>query len=199
VRFIPLLLIALRALMAPLMVALAFSGLPWTPEAIIAAMTIGLVSDFFDGIIARRLGVATPFLRRLDSQTDAAFWIAVLASAWILHPKALIAAAPWIALIVVLELLCYALSFARFGREISTHALLSKLWGLFLFAGFVSLILSGAAGPLFYAMIVVGVLSQLDVIAIVLLLPRWTNDVPSAWHAWQLRRGRPIRRHSLFN
>jgi CDP-diacylglycerol--glycerol-3-phosphate 3-phosphatidyltransferase len=192
-------LIALRALMAPLMVALALAGTAWAPGAIVAAMTIGLVSDIFDGIVARRLGVATPLLRRLDSQTDAVFWLAALASAWILHPAVLVAAAPWIGLVVVLELLCYALSFARFGRETSTHALLSKLWGLFLFAGFVSLVLSGAAGPLFYAMIAVGVLSQLDVIAIVLLLPRWTNDVPSAWHAWQLRRGRTIRRHSLFN
>lgn len=198
-RFIPLMLIALRALMAPAMVALAFVGAAWAPGAIVAAMTIGLVSDIFDGIIARRLGVATPLLRRLDSQTDAAFWIAVLAAAWILHPAALLAAAPWIGLVVVLELLCYALSFVRFGRETSTHALLSKLWGLFLFAGFASLVLSGSAGPLFYAMVAVGVLSQLDVIAIVLLLPRWTNDVPSAWHAWQLRCGRAIRRHSLFN
>lgn len=112
---------------------------------------------------------------------------------------AVVAATPWIALVIVLELLCYALSFVRFGRETSTHALLSRLWGLFLFAGLASFMLSGAAGPLFYAMIAVGVLSQLDVIDIVLLLPRWTSDVPSAWHAWLLRRGREIARHSLFN
>jgi len=67
--------------MAPLMVALALADASWAPKAIVAAMTIGLLSDIFDGIIARRLGVATPSLRRLDSQTDAAFWLAVLASA----------------------------------------------------------------------------------------------------------------------
>lgn len=198
-RFIPLALIVVRALTAPLMVALALIGGSWAAWPIVAAMTVGLLSDIFDGIIARRLGVATPALRRLDSQTDAVFWLAVLASTWILHPAAVLAAAPWVGLLVVLEVACYALSFARFGRETSTHALLSKLWGLFLFAGFASFIVNGVAGPPFYAMVAVGALSQLDVIAIVLLLPRWTSDVPSAWHAWQLRRGREIRRHSLFN
>jgi CDP-diacylglycerol--glycerol-3-phosphate 3-phosphatidyltransferase len=90
-------------------------------------------------------------------------------------------------------------SFARFRREPATHAFLSKIWGLMLFAGLIEFLFTGSAGPIFYAMIGMGLASQLDVIAILLLLPRWTSDVPSAWHAWRLRRGHAIRRFKLLN
>jgi CDP-diacylglycerol--glycerol-3-phosphate 3-phosphatidyltransferase len=44
-----------------------------------------------------------------------------------------------------------------------------------------------------------GIAADLDVILIMLLLPRWEHDIASAWHALRLRRGLPIRRGGLFN
>jgi CDP-diacylglycerol--glycerol-3-phosphate 3-phosphatidyltransferase len=45
----------------------------------------------------------------------------------------------------------------------------------------------------------VGMISRLEIIAILFLLRRWTNDVPSVYHAVLLRKGKEIKRHKLFN
>lgn len=36
-------------------------------------------------------------------------------------------------------------------------------------------------------------------IAILPILKKWTNDVPSFYHSLQLRRGKEIKRHKMFN
>ncbi len=106
---------------------------------------------------------------------------------------------PKLALLLGLELAIYGLAYLRFRREMSTYAWLSKLWGLLLTLAFLRLLAFGEAGWSFDLMVIAGVISHLDFILIALLLPAWQNDIPSAWHAWQIRRGRPIRRHRLLN
>ena len=61
-RSVPLALTALRALLAPVVVALALL-LPSRP-AFAACLVVAFLSDLFDGIAARRLGVATPEIGR---------------------------------------------------------------------------------------------------------------------------------------
>lgn len=46
---------------------------------------------------------------------------------------------------------------------------------------------------LFYLAIILGFVSHLDVILIVLFLPKWQHDVPSSYHAWQIRKGKDIK------
>jgi phosphatidylglycerophosphate synthase len=94
---------------------------------IVALIVLGALSEIADGILARALSVATVTMRRLDSQTDMIFGLSVLWTAWILRPQAVLSVLPLIGLLVVLEIGCYAVSFARFGRETSTHSYLSKL------------------------------------------------------------------------
>ncbi len=66
-------------------------------------------------------------------------------------------------------------------------------------AALVQLLATGEARGLFWASFGIGVVSRLEIAVIVLLLRRWMNDVPTAYHAWQLRRGQPIRRFKLLN
>ncbi|MCV5084856.1 CDP-alcohol phosphatidyltransferase family protein, partial [Escherichia coli] len=71
---IPLLLTALRAALAPVVALLALrfpSGL-----AFALCLAGAFLSDVFDGILARRWGVATQTLRRLDSAADSLFYVA---------------------------------------------------------------------------------------------------------------------------
>ena len=195
---LPLALILFRAALAPALPALALAfgdaARPWLAALLVA----GLLSDVLDGIVARAAGVSTVALRRLDSRVDLFFWLGALAAAAVLDGPALRTVAPGVAAVLALEAACQAASFARFRRAPCTHAFLSKLWGLFLGAGFAALFATGRLGALRVAL-AWGVLSQLDVLAIVLLLPSWQSDVPSAWHALRLRRGLPIRRHRLLN
>lgn len=175
----------LRLALAPLVVALALRGAPGV--ALAGLLLLGFLSDVFDGVVARRAGVPTAGLRRLDSAVDTVFYLAVAYAAWRLHPAPLRAYAAPIGLLLGAEGLNHAVAFAKFRRETSYHARSARLWGLLLFAALAVLLASGS-GALLPAALVAGGLAQLEVLAITLLLPRWRHDVPSVAAAWRFRR-----------
>jgi CDP-diacylglycerol--glycerol-3-phosphate 3-phosphatidyltransferase len=45
----------------------------------------------------------------------------------------------------------------------------------------------------------IGILTRVEVIAILLVLKEWTNDVPTLYHAVRLRQNKLIRRNKFFN
>ena len=145
---LPLALLLFRAALAPALPALALAfgdaARPWLAALLVA----GLLSDVLDGIVARAAGVSTVALRRLDSRVDLFFWLGALAAAAVLDGPALRTIAPGVAAVLALEAACQAASFARFRRAPCTHAFLSKLWGLFLGAGFAALFATGRPGAL---------------------------------------------------
>jgi len=198
-KHIPLILIGFRLCLAAVIPALALFKGDNSRPVILVLIYLGLFSDIFDGIIARRVGVATARLRRLDSQTDLVFWLSAGISTWILFPEVISANYIPIAAIFIMEGLCYLTSIIKFGKETCTHAFLSKLWGITLLIAFTSLIGFGLAGIPFMLAIVAGLLSQLDVILIILILPEWTHDIPSFYHAWLIRKGKTIKKHKLLN
>lgn len=83
----PTLLILLRFLVAPIIVSLAYFYGEKSRLIIIILMYLGLISDILDGIIARKQGISSEKLRRLDSQTDMIFWLSIGISTYILFPK----------------------------------------------------------------------------------------------------------------
>jgi len=185
VERVPLALTALRAALAPVVVALA---LAWpAPWSFGACLVTAFVSDVFDGIVARRLGIATPGLRRLDSLADSLFYVAALFAAWHLHPDAIRAQAPALALLAVLELTRYVVDLRKFGKEASYHMWSSKLWGVALLAGFLALLVFDEPRGFVPAAIWVGVAADLEGLAISCVLSRWRTDVPTLWHALRLR------------
>jgi CDP-diacylglycerol--glycerol-3-phosphate 3-phosphatidyltransferase len=184
-RHLPLALTSLRALLAPVMVLLAFA---WPSRAAFGACLVAaFLSDVFDGIVARRLGIATPNLRRLDSIADSLFYVGALAAAWHLQPQALLEHRTGLILLVLLEAARYAFDLRKFGREASYHMWSSKLWGLALFAGFFSLLALGRTGWAVSAAVWLGIVADLEGLAISVVLRQWMNDVPSIVHAWRLR------------
>lgn len=196
---IPYFLILSRLVFAPIIIALAYFLGDDARYIILAIMFLGLISDIFDGIIARKMNISSVKLRRMDSQVDLVFWLSVAVSCYLLNPE-IIKENQWgIILVFVMEALCYLTSFIKFGRETCTHAFLSKIWGIGLFVAFVSLIGFEHGGfPLKFA-IIWGVISQIDVIMIILILPRWQNDIPSSYHAYLIRKGIPFKKSKLLN
>lgn len=161
------------------------------PEARVHLVTLiwlALLSDIFDGVIARRVGCDTDDLRRLDSAIDALFWFVVLGVTIALEGGALLAWWPWILGLVAGEVIIYVVNQRRFGRAGATHAYSAKLFGLGLLAGFTEVLLTGTASGWFALMIGLGYIALVDVLLIALLLPRWRRDVPSAWHAYLIGR-----------
>jgi CDP-diacylglycerol--glycerol-3-phosphate 3-phosphatidyltransferase len=180
-------LVAFRLLLAPLILLLGlFRVAPgWV---FVVLMTAGILSDIFDGIIARRLGVATALLRRMDSQADLLFWTSIFVAASRLHPDIVSRHAPELIALLVSEALCYVVSFIRFRRQTSTHSYLAKTFGVGLFIGMLAILGFGQGGLPVHVMSGIGLLANADVVLIILLLPQWDHDIPSSLHALRRRR-----------
>ena len=185
VRFIPLGLTLLRALLAPVVLVLGFTG--GSPTGFAACLIAAFLSDYFDGVIARRLGVATPGLRRLDSAADSLFYLACVAVAWHLHPDAILDRWPALAVLAALEVTRYVFDLIKFRREASYHMWSSKFWGLWLFIGFYALLVHGHSGLLVSLAVYAGIVADLEGLLISMVLPQWQSDVPTLVHALRLR------------
>jgi len=196
---IPILLILFRFLLAPIIFSLAYFKGETATTTIVVLMYLGLISDIFDGIIARKQQLSTAKLRRMDSQTDMLFWLSIGFSTWILYPDLIHKNLFQVRMILSLEILCYVFSILKFKKESASHALLSKLWGLTLLVAFTSMIGFHHAGIPFYIAIGVGLVAHIDRLMITLILPKWTHDVPSAYHAYLIRKGITIKRNTYFN
>ena len=84
----PYLLIVFRFLLAPTILIFSY----YAEESIarlwiIVFIILGLLSDIFDGIIARQMGISTVKMRRMDSQTDLVFWLSIGIACYHLNPE----------------------------------------------------------------------------------------------------------------
>ncbi|MFN8335688.1 MAG: CDP-alcohol phosphatidyltransferase family protein [Cyclobacteriaceae bacterium] len=188
-RHIPMVLILLRLAFGVLILIFAFFPFPDSPYWIVGLLTIGLITDIFDGVIARKLNVATTSLRRWDSGVDQFFFLAAGAAAYMLCPLFFKKHATLLILLLSAECLTYLVSFVKFKKEIATHSWGAKFWTLILCATLVRLILVCDSTLLFQLCFWVGMITRLEIVAIILILKSWTNDVPSVYHAFRLRKG----------
>ena len=179
IKSVPMALVALRFLLALAIITLcAVFG---AEVALLVWLMIGagLLSDIFDGIIARAHGVATPTLRRLDSQCDIIFWVLSYLGGWLAFPTAFDGYLVYFLIFGAAQAAIYATSFIRFGREHCTHTYLAKFFGLLLFANLTELFLFGSLDATFHVLFAVGIVSQVEILWILLTLPSWRHDVGS--------------------
>ena len=153
------------------------------------ALSAGILSDILDGMIASHLKVATAKLREADSWIDAWFFLCAVLSAWLVHRDALRPFAMPLIVMIAIYGLSLAVSLIKYGRFASYHAHSARVAGGLLFLAAVQLFGLGHAGWLLWAAIVAAILSHIERIAITFLLPEWTHDVPTVWHARRMRRG----------
>jgi phosphatidylglycerophosphate synthase len=176
-KSLPFVLVLLRLLLGPIVVAAAL--LHW-PQVLIAwALVVGILSDILDGVAARRLGVATAGLREFDSWTDSAFVACVAASIWILHRALVISLLIPLVVMFGLETFSLAFDWIKYRRFSSYHAYSGKAAGLALFAASFWTFASSESRPLWWFAIVIASMSHLERIAITSILPTWTHDVRS--------------------
>ena len=187
-RQIPGALVCSRFFAGPILLwaALTGQGRFW----LVVILGYVFLSDVFDGMIARRLGVATARLRVADSWADTSVYLCVAGAVWLRH-RALLG--PFLVLLLVvigLMAINWAVAMLKFGRALSFHAYSSKLWGLSLFAASVSLLGFSYAGWFLWAAIAVGIAGHLEGFAMTLILPRWAHDVSGIPEALRLRAGK---------
>lgn len=177
-RRLPWALVIFRLVATPVLVLLGLMG-PAQGPAAAALLSLAVLSDIFDGVIARRMKVATPALRTWDSRADVIFWLGATAALLLMHPSLLAPLASPALVLASLEAANHVFSFVKFRREASPHHWLSKLFCLALWALFAQLFLTGRADWLLWATFGLGVISQIEAFAITLRLKAWRCDVPT--------------------
>jgi CDP-diacylglycerol--glycerol-3-phosphate 3-phosphatidyltransferase len=86
-------------------------------------------------------------------------------------------------IVITLEIISYLISYLKFGKEVATHAIMSKILAIILFIMLFQLIATGTSGFIFSLCIYVGIITKVEIILILLILKTWTNDVPGLYHA----------------
>lgn len=196
---IPWSLIFLRLCFGLTVIVFSMTDIPGYRLVAVVLLALGLMSDIFDGIIARRLGVSTTAMRRMDSAVDQVFFISFVVASYIRCPDFFSGQAVKLYVLLSSEALIYIVCYLKFHKEVATHSIGAKVWTLFLFAALTEVVLRCSSGLLFTLCFWIGLITRAEIVAIILILKDWTNDVPSVWHAVKLRQGREIKRHKLFN
>lgn len=183
---LPAALVALRFLIGPLLLwdAIAHQVSP----VFLIAFVIAVLSDIFDGIIARRLGISTAELRQADSWADVALYVCVAISAWLVHRDVVIAFQVPLLSLLAAQGLWWIVNLVKYGKPASYHTYSAKFWGLTLCAATIALFGFDDATIALWITILVGIVHSIEEIAMTLILPHWTHDVLSIFHALKLRR-----------
>lgn len=196
---IPFLLIYSRILIAIVIGLLAIYKIDNFAIWIVILMCLGLITDIFDGIIARKLNISTEKLRVWDSNVDQFFWLVTIVSIFYLNFDFVEKNLLWIGIVLLLEATTYIISYIKFKKSIATHSILAKLWTLFLLWFLIDLTINTKSKIPFIVCIALGILSRIEINLIIVMLKKWTTDVPSIFAVSKINQDLPVKKHKLFN
>jgi len=179
-------MVSFRAALGPGMIAIAW--LRGRSILLAACVALALLSDIFDGILARRWQVDSERLRRWDTRADVFFYFCMLIVVLLLFPEAIYRRWLLLAAVITAEVIQQVFAAVKYGRHSSYHSILAKIWGLLLAASAVALPVYGVDNWLLDFSIAWGILCNAQGLIMTLLLPAWHRDVPSIFHALRLRR-----------
>ncbi len=188
--WIPWGMVAFRAALGPVVMLGERCG--WNGVALAGMVAAALVSDIFDGVLARRWRCDTPAVRLFDSMADTVFYLGVGVALWLRDPQMWRSRWPLLAALLVAEALNFTVAIAKFGKPASYHSYLAKTWGLVLAVAVVMEFATAHAGSMIAAALGLGILCNLEGIAMSFVLPDWVHDVKTLVVAWRVR-GRILR------
>jgi phosphatidylglycerophosphate synthase len=181
---IPSILVGLRFAIAPLLLLDALDH--QTGLWFVVGYIIAVLSDIFDGVIARRLGVSTAQLRQADSWADIGLYLSIAISTWLVFPQVIFDFKIPLLVAIAAQVTLFVVSLIKFRKLPSFHTYTAKIWGLTLLVATVALFGFGYDKTLWLA-IVLCLVNSLEEIVMTLLLPEWQCDVLSLFHAMELR------------
>jgi phosphatidylglycerophosphate synthase len=185
-RYIPWMMAAGRALLGPVLIVGAECG--WNGLTLAGLVVVALVSDIFDGVLARRWGCDTAGVRLFDSMADTVFYLCTAAALWVSQPQ-LWRSYGWVlAGLLGMEAVRFGFDFVKFGKPASYHSYLAKSWGLVMAAAVVSAFAMHRGSVLVPVALGMGILSDLEGLAMSLVMPVWRQDVKTPAAAWRIRR-----------
>ena len=194
---IPYMLLYSRLVVAVLIVVLSITKV--SPIFIVALSIYAVLSDVFDGVIARHLNISTIEMRQLDTKIDTVFWFSCLFYICITQSQFLKTHLLQIFILVFSELFIIAFGILKFQERISYHTIFSKFWALLLLWFFIDLVLNNACHYSFIISFWYGIFVQIEILLIAIILKDNQTDVPGILKAIKLKKGLKISRNRLFN
>lgn len=178
-------LTVLRLLLAPVLVWLVHANAPGLAFA--SVILVAFLSDYFDGLIARRIGVASAELRHFDSRADLVFYATAAWVVWQLRPDVVRAVAIPGLIVIGLDVVRHVFDFLKFGKDAAYHAWSAKAWGVSLALALVLLTGFGIVQPFVWIAVVLGLIAQVEGLLMSVVLTTWTHDVPTLTRAIAIR------------
>ncbi len=176
---IPNCLSAYRILALP---ALVYAIVRENNQLFIVLLSINLITDILDGLIARTFKLETEFGAKLDSVADIGTYIMAFTGMIALHGKFVSDHAFSFGLILVLYVIPQLISLIKFRRMPSLHLYSNKvtgyIQGIFIFTFFNF----GYYAPYFYFMIIASCIAYLEELVCVLYLKELKSNVKTIAH-----------------
>jgi len=181
IQNLPNILSAFRLIAAPFLLYFAFMDYPILFLVIFA---LSLLSDAFDGFIARKLNVSSELGTKLDSWGDLATYLTVPLCAWWLWPDILRREAFFVILVICAYLVPISIGFVKFKQLTSYHTWTAKTSTLIMGPAAFVLFIFDIAWP-FWIAAIIQTLSAIEEIAITMKLNELEDNVRTFWHVKQ--------------
>lgn len=194
---IPFVLLYSRLVIAVLLIVFSFADI--SPLVIISLCVYAVLSDVFDGMIARRLKISTVEMRQMDTKIDTVFWFSCLFYLCVNQQSFIKLHILKLFILVFSELFIILFGLVKFRERISFHTILSKFWALLLLWFFIDLLLDNTAPFSFKIAFWYGLLVQAEILAIAIVLRSNEPDIPGILQAINCRKGLPVKRNRFFN
>ncbi len=187
IKQLPNLISAMRLLLAPIMVAVA-----WIQQGdwYFWLLFIALASDALDGALARALNAESALGARLDSYGDMAIYLSVPLCAMWLVPAEVSEASPFVLAVIAAYLLPIVVSLIKFQELASLHTWSAKFAGIVMGIGVLAVFAFGTTW-LFKVATLVQIAVALEYLAILLILPSLKSNVKSLVHVYVAQNTKP--------
>lgn len=179
---VPNVLSAYRILALPFIVWTIVAG---DKQWYILLLSVNLITDILDGLIARTFKLETEFGARLDSLADIGTYAMAFAGMLVLETAFVTEYRFAFFILMGLYVLVQVIALMRFKRTTSFHLYSSKVvgyvQGVFIFTYFVF----GFTSWYFYLMLVLSYLAYLEAIIIVSTIPQLRSNVKGIYFMWK--------------
>lgn len=179
---VPNIISAGRLVCCPILIGLAYGGYQKTFAWLLLA---AFISDAVDGLIARTAGITSKRGAFLDSVADLSIQVAAMYGVWAFYEPFVRANVAIFALVLGLWACDVGFAYWRYGRVASFHTYTSRIGAYALATFLVVLFLWGVHMWLFYFVVAIIVLSLVEGLILMSLIPRWTSDVQGLY--WVLK------------
>lgn len=182
---IPWTMVAFRAALGPIVVL--GERCHWNGLTLAGIVLAALLSDIFDGVLARRWNTDTAALRLSDSLADTSFYLCVAVAIGLGMPVVWHACRTGVLIVLGCEISRFVFDLIKFGKPASYHSYLAKLWGFVLATAVIVTFATQHASVWMSAAILLGILCNAESLAMSLILPAWRRDVKTFAAAARLR------------